>query len=521
MSTITFSPQQNDFFKWLTNGNGSGVLIAVAGAGKTTALLEGAKRLARYSVAVLCYNKDISDELKEKVKAMGSAGRHIKPGTVHSFGVSAYGREYKIDFNRDINRFKVSDLINGVDGNEGLVPKDFGYAGTIASLVSYAKQTALGVIGLIDDTSRWMHLIEHYDVLAGARDEHDDKRTPPVDEIIAYAKKVLKASIAKTDKIDFDDMCYMPLIKKLSFWKYDIVFVDEAQDLNDSRRLIAGAMLKKGGRLIAVGDPHQAIYGFTGANSDSLDIVKRDFNAIEMPLTVSFRCPKNVVAYARNWVDHIESAPTAKEGTISDTSMEDFLKRNDLDGDAAVLSRVTKPLVSLAFTCIRKRIPCKIEGRDIFEGLKKQMTKWERIKTLDALINKLDKWAEKEIAKFLAKKQEGRVQSIEDTVETIKVIAEECQQMGKTLVKDAVEYIDNLFAKNVKGVLVLSTIHKSKGREWKRVFWLDKEGTCPNKWARQKWQQDQEVNLMYVAATRAKEELIHLGPEEEEEEKGR
>ncbi len=59
-------------------------------------------------------------------------------------------------------------------------------------------------------------------------------------------------------------------------------------------------------------------------------------------------------------------------------------------------------------------------------------------------------------------------------------------------------------------MLVLSSIHKAKGREWERVFWLDRAGTCPSKWARQAWQQEQERNLMYVCATRAKEQLIEV-----------
>jgi superfamily I DNA/RNA helicase len=44
------------------------------------------------------------------------------------------------------------------------------------------------------------------------------------------------------------------------------------------------------------------------------------------------------------------------------------------------------------------------------------------------------------------------------------------------------------------------------------VFWLDRHGTCPSKWARQAWQQEQERNLMYVAATRAQELLVDLEP---------
>ena len=75
---------------------------------------------------------------------------------------------------------------------------------------------------------------------------------------------------------------------------------------------------------------------------------------------------------------------------------------------------------------------------------------------------------------------------------------------------DMLAYIDSLFAENVKGVLTLSTIHKSKGREWPTVFWLDRAGTLPSKYAKQDWQLDQENNLCYVAATRAMTNLIEV-----------
>jgi superfamily I DNA/RNA helicase len=73
-----------------------------------------------------------------------------------------------------------------------------------------------------------------------------------------------------------------------------------------------------------------------------------------------------------------------------------------------------------------------------------------------------------------------------------------------------VDAINEIFANDVSGILVLSTIHKSKGREWNTVFWLDRAGTCPSKYARQAWQQEQEINLQYVAATRAKRSLVDL-----------
>ena len=97
-------------------------------------------------------------------------------------------------------------------------------------------------------------------------------------------------------------MIYMPLIKRMKFWGFRWVFVDEAQDTNPARRAMIRAMLAPGGRVVAVGDRHQAIYGFAGADADSLDLIAADFNASRLPLTTTYRCPQAVVSFAQQWV---------------------------------------------------------------------------------------------------------------------------------------------------------------------------------------------------------------------------
>jgi superfamily I DNA/RNA helicase len=85
---------------------------------------------------------------------------------------------------------------------------------------------------------------------------------------------------------------------------------------------------------------------------------------------------------------------------------------------------------------------------------------------------------------------------------------------GKQSVYDLVSFIRTLFGDTKEGqaakVVTLSTIHKSKGREFSVVYLLDKEGTLPSKWARKDWQLQQEANLEYVAITRAKNCLVYL-----------
>jgi DNA helicase-2/ATP-dependent DNA helicase PcrA len=219
-----------------------------------------------------------------------------------------------------------------------------------------------------------------------------------------------------------------------------------------------------------------------------------------------------VVKFAHQWVSHIHAHESAPDGVVSSLTWDALVKNNGLSGSDAILCRNTKPLVSAAFALIRARIACRIEGREVGGQLKKLATRWNRVRTLNALDSKLHVYLEREKAKFLANRKEQKAQEVEDKVETLRVIIDQCRSEGKHDVADVETYIDSLFADNVSGILTLSTIHKSKGREWKRVFWLARKTTCPSPYARQSWQIEQENNLQYVAATRAMEELVDLEP---------
>eukprot|EP00966_Prymnesium_polylepis_P026297 606671-Prymnesium_polylepis.1 len=134
----------------------------------------------------------------------------------------------------------------------------------------------------------------------------------------------------QTGAFDFDDMCYLPVRWGLPFPQYDFVFVDEAQDVDTVQRAIIRRVLRPGGRLAAVGDPGQAIYGFRGAGTDSLQLLDKAFDAVELPLTVSFRCSRSVVLAARPFMPRIEAAPTAPEGSVSREETADGLLDEEL-----------------------------------------------------------------------------------------------------------------------------------------------------------------------------------------------
>jgi ATP-dependent exoDNAse (exonuclease V) beta subunit len=62
-------------------------------------------------------------------------------------------------------------------------------------------------------------------------------------------------------------MIYLPVALDLPMPKYDLLLIDEAQDLSKCQQALAK---KAGRRLVFVGDPKQALYGFCGADSKSL-----------------------------------------------------------------------------------------------------------------------------------------------------------------------------------------------------------------------------------------------------------
>lgn len=485
------SPQQQEFFTWIADGQGSCVLEAVAGSGKTTTLIESLKLMSG-TVFFGAYNKKIAEEIK--ARAPQRDGLYVS--TMHAAGFKAWRRvapQVKVESNkcRDIYR-------DACTRNPQYAP----FEGAVLELVSYAKQAAVGVLSNMspNDEQVWLKLIDHFDV-----ETQDNDRL-----VIALAKKLLAKSIElDTQVIDFDDMIYAPLIHKVRPYEHDWVLIDEAQDTNASRRALALLMLKRGGRLVAVGDRHQAIYGFTGADADALDLIGKAVSAVQMPLTVTYRCPKAVVNHARNFVKHIEAHETAPDGKVTsftetpELALTAFAKPGD-----AILCRFNAPLIETAYSFIAAGVPAKVEGREIGSGLKALARRW-KVKTYTALRDRLDSYRERETAKFRAKEQESRAAAIDDKVRCLLVLIDRVEKIDpkpENGVERLCTEIDTIFGDNVGAECVLlSTIHKSKGREWDRVLWLQ---TGPSKWARKAWELDQENNLCYVAATRAKDELV-------------
>ena len=501
------SEQQLAVIRWVFEEKGSLELKARAGCGKTFTLMKVVKAIVNGKlgdVALMAYNKKIADELKVKLEAAEYDWRAAQAGTVHSFGFSAWR---KVAPNVKVDDGKLDAIIR----QQGYQPSGSIYlsCGTaIQKLCSYAKQRAIGHLHAIDDTAQWLDIWDHFDLDQDVTDEVDAY------DVIAAAKTVYKISLNQCrDVIDFDDMILAPLVFKARFWPKDWILVDESQDTNPARRALALAMLKpRTGRMIFVGDPAQAIYGFTGADANSMDQLREATNAKTLPLNVTRRCPKAVVAQAQRLVPDFMAHEDAIEGSTSIIEYRDLVAQNPSKEDA-ILCRNTAPLISTAYSLLAKGIACRVEGREIGSGLIKLARRW-KLKSLDQLLTKLEDFEARQTAKFMSRNQEHRIEALVDQLECLRIIIGRCLAVKKHSIDDLVNEINGMFGNTPEGqvanVLTLSTIHKSKGREWKRVFLLGRAKYLPSPYAKKAWQQEQEANLEYVAVTRAMEALIDV-----------
>lgn len=471
------SRQQTAFFKEIQNGNSSIVLDATAGAGKTETILR-ALPLMTGSKFLGAYSKTISLELAARARLFNS-GAVI--ATLHSAGYAEWKR---VAPKFELVQAKTTEICRQLMGDHKL-------SESVAILVNLAKQA---VLLPTSPDSEWEALIDHFGVECLGLET----------DVIVWAKRVLDLSNSRGhDFIDYDDMIYLPVINNTVKNQYDWVILDEAQDTNKARRKLSIMMLKLGGRFLAVGDPNQAIFGFTGADSDSINQIAQATNAKTMQLSVSFRCPKAVIAVAQKYVPHIRAARSAKQGQV--TTCRYFQYESMVVPDDVVLCRYNKPLLDSAYELLRRGIPAKVEGREFGSGLKNLIRRWKS-KDFDDLVKNLNSYYIREEAVLVAKGKESLLEVLEDKVKCALTFVEMARNNGNPdpIIATCNE-IDQVFS-NANGKCVLhSSIHRAKGKEWNRVYWLQ---TGVNKRAVKDWQKQQERNLCYVAVTRAKEHLI-------------
>ena len=250
----------------------------------------------------------------------------------------------------------------------------------------------------------------------------------------------------------------------------------------------------------------QAIYGFAGADCDSVKNIIEAMDATMLPLSVCYRCPISHVKLAQKIVPKIQWAEGAKEGEVLDITEEklhELVKEGDL-----VLCRTNAPLLKTCYQLIAEGVPAKVRGRKIGEGLVKIVKDIrKKVGDFDRFIEALEGWTEDQVWKIERQKgdNDGAKAIIYDKTACLRVVY---GHSGSNSYDELMRSIGDLFSDNREAVM-LSTVHKAKGLEADRVFILKPE-LMPHPMAKQAWELEQEMNLLYVALTRAKETLVFV-----------
>lgn len=482
MDEIQWTPQQEEVLDWFENGEeGSLACRARAGSSKTTCVIEGAQRSTDDKVLIAAFNKRIADEAKSRIDA-----NWVEARTLHSIGFEA------------IHHQEGWDEVTVAPGAKR----------AIALTDAVAKDAPFPVRKLVTRLhirarENFPHARAPEDLLDLAVDADCDPATErgtkgySIGQVCEYAyEAMLLAAEGPTDgAIDFSDMIYLPIRNNWLKEGFDLVVIDEAQDMTTTQLEIATSVGR--GRIAVVGDDRQAIYGFRGADTGSIDRLKSELDAIELPLTITFRCPLAVVAEAQQLVPDLQPWAGARDGIVRAEYGEGALIAQARPGDF-VLSRINAPTVRIALALLQNDVRARIEGKDIGEGLR-QVVEKAQTQNVTELISYVIKWESGEVDRLTKLDRMDLIDLMHDKVQAIFALS-----AGANSVNEVVRRIDRLFSDDGKPSVVISTIHKAKGLEADRVFLLQDTLYPRNNHSLE------EENVEYVAVTRAKHELVRV-----------
>lgn len=546
---LNFTPEQLSIFEFVRNGKSHGIIDAVAGAGKTTTIMECARFVENHNDILFCaFNKSISSEISKKFSERNINGVIVK--TIHALGWQILHSNNNTGYPLTLEPGKNRELLNSKEISEKLKPyylkilavngikldflddkPDF----AVTNIINNVKNRLLDINDkyrstLTKDTlDDFRELVSHY----GIFNELEIKKKDFEKELAYYQQChsiLLEAGnefSKRTMKIDFTDMLYLPY--KWSLYpvnKYGFLFIDECQDLSKAQFAIAAKYGRPGGRILAVGDPQQSIYGFTGADINSFNRVKEYTKATLLPLTTCFRCPQQMIGLAKKIRPDITGSKT-DAGIITTIEITDVVK-TARPGDL-IISRTKAPLLVLVFGFIDVDLKVKIhddEVEEIINELKNIFKHNELNVDISTLPDKFDEvravvlnrwdWIIKKNANrivnmgerelYIRKEKEYLEEKLDFLNRKYEEWKIECPTILSILrkIKEYISATDN--------PIKLSTIHRAKGLENDRVFIINYDELPMIKTDQKEWEKIQESNLKYVAVTRAMKELVLVKP---------
>lgn len=480
-SARIWSTEQQAIFQWFATGTGTLVVRARAGTGKTTTILEGIGHAPIGQLILLCaFNKRIASELATRLTHPNAEAL-----TLHSVGfriVRRFWERLSIDERGERAWSLAADATRGAPD-------------PIIRLIAKLHSLAREMMPLATDPVSLRDLAWAHDCVP---DEEWEDFGWTLDLVCAAALEAMRLARNRPVRtgIDFPDMLYLPVVNDWIRPRYDLVVVDEAQDMNVAQLELARRLTR--GRVCVVGDDRQAIYGFRGADCQSLDRLKSELGATELGLTTTYRCGRCIVAQAQQFVPDYYAAPQNPEGVVT-TISEARLLESLAVGDV-VLSRANAPIIGLCLKALRLGLPARVEGRDVAATLRtliKKLAKGRAAESVPEFLKRLATWEQREyhrIEKSRLRYPERQVELVRDKADALRTMAD-----GISGIAELQARLEEVFTELAAGrAIVFSSVHKAKGLEWARVFLL----------ADTFRETDQEErNIQYVAITRAIQQL--------------
>lgn len=481
---MKYSQYQIDVFNTIQNTEKNIVIKAVAGSGKTTTIVGCLDYIPNDKDTIFfAFNNHTVEDLRKKVN-----NKYARITTFHSFGWQAVRKHY--GSSAQLNPNKNFEYIEKICKKHKIKNNEFGHF-----LYVLSKAYDLKRFNMCFDYEELVKICDKHSIALGTREL----------ELL----KELEQSISKDfNSFDFTDMIYLTAAnEQIKLPKYDFIFLDESQDLSICQQRIVKRILKSNGRLISVGDPNQAIYGFAGADIESYNKLLSMYpNTVELPLTVSYRCSKNVVKFASKINPDIKPYSESPQGTVQSGSINSITQKD------WVLCRNLKPLVLLNLYLLSKHKKSYIKGKEIGTNLLNMIDKQSPSDVRDLMKSLYDDLV-KQIAAlkrtgFKNPQKTVKITNFMEKIDVIKILSRNINTISQLKQK-----IKSIFSDNNEGICLM-TIHKSKGSENDKIFILCPE-LIPNKFAVADWEKVQERNLEYVAYTRAKKDLVFIDDYEE------
>jgi DNA helicase-2/ATP-dependent DNA helicase PcrA len=481
------------------------------------------------SVIYTAFNNSIVKQFNKDymwlVQALEAINVRLEFRTLHSLGFAACRRKFRLKWG-SVSKYKSRDLLSILWGRDlrEIWKEKVTVIEAVEDLVRKVKINlahewdgpapepgATEMSSLTVSDAELLRLAAHYNIDTEGQD----------DEVFDTTRKILNMSLAETDRLDFEDQVWMPHVYDMPVWeKFQLGLVDESQDLNKVQQEL---VFRNCDRILLVGDDRQAIYGFAGADVASMENVKERLLAdrrgcVEMHLTVTRRCGTAIVDAAKVIVPDFEAHPANLRGEV--VTMPYAQAEEAMGGRDMVVCRTNAPLVKLCFGLLKQGRRCHIQGRDIGEGFHK-LIKQSGATTVDGLLEWLESYEHNMLERMKKRMivDEDALIALQDQCACLRMFAESALELHDVEEKinkvfrikpgkrkyneDDDEESDDPNAEDIK----LTSVHRAKGLEAQTV-WIIRPEKMPHPKAKTEWAKLQEMNLKYVAYTRAISKLV-------------